>query len=210
MDKGNPAKLLAIPFALHPIKYPLTTRERKLPRYTSIGRLETAPSKDVHYHGCLEHPNDEDDEHPLVVGNQSDKRTTDGVCSLRQPSAHVGEAHSKEPVPHMDTRPHVSKRPTTWKARMCGAQQGMSTENGGTVCAPTMTFSETEGRLIANPYDNPLGAELKLASTLVRRTLIDSGSLANIITWECLQRLKYPGRDITHLLHPIEITRMPL
>ena len=51
------------------------------------------------------------------------------------------------------------------------------------------------------PHDDPLVIKLKVASELVRKILIDTGSSANIKTWECLQRLKYPGRDIIPLVH---------
>jgi len=50
----------------------------------------------------------------------------------------------------------------------------MRVESGGTVSVPTMIFSGAEGHPIANSHDDPLDVELKVASTLVRRILIDS------------------------------------
>ncbi|KAJ8435660.1 hypothetical protein Cgig2_015665 [Carnegiea gigantea] len=42
-----------------------------------------------------------------------------------------------------------------------------------------------------------------VANTPIRRILIDIESSPDIITLECIQRLKYPTRDITPLVHPI-------
>lgn len=79
----------------------------------------------------------------------------------------------------------------------------MSAESGGMVSVPIMIFSGVEGHPVATSHNDPLVVELKVASALVRKILIHTRSSADIITWECLQRLKYPGRDITPLVHPI-------
>ncbi|KAJ8444841.1 hypothetical protein Cgig2_008898 [Carnegiea gigantea] len=44
---------------------------------------------------------------------------------------------------------------------------------------------------------------MKVASAIVRRILLDTGSSMDIITWDCLKKLTYPGRDIIPLVHPI-------
>ncbi|KAJ8434600.1 hypothetical protein Cgig2_025026 [Carnegiea gigantea] len=44
---------------------------------------------------------------------------------------------------------------------------------------------------------------MKVASAIVRRMLIDTGSSVDIITWDCLKKLTYPRRDIIPLVHPI-------
>ena len=68
---------------------------------------------------------------------------------------------------------------------------------------PTIDFGEIDDGGLITPHDNPMMAELKVASALVKRILIDMGSFANIITWECLKQLKYSRRDITPLVHLI-------
>ena len=47
---------------------------------------------------------------------------------------------------------------------------------------PTMTFSGAESYPIMTAHDDPLVIELKVASALVYRILIDTGSSADIIT----------------------------
>ena len=42
-----------------------------------------------------------------------------------------------------------------------------------------------------------------MANTRVKRVLVDSGSSADIITLECLQKLKYSERDVTPLNQPL-------
>jgi len=44
---------------------------------------------------------------------------------------------------------------------------------------------------------------MKIASTIVRRILIDTGSFVDSITWDCLKKLAHPGHDIVPLVHPI-------
>ncbi|KAJ8440229.1 hypothetical protein Cgig2_023994 [Carnegiea gigantea] len=44
---------------------------------------------------------------------------------------------------------------------------------------------------------------MKVASAIVRRILIDTGSSMDIITWDCLKKLTYLGRDIVPLVHTI-------
>ncbi|KAJ8445037.1 hypothetical protein Cgig2_022557 [Carnegiea gigantea] len=44
---------------------------------------------------------------------------------------------------------------------------------------------------------------MKVVNSIVRQILIDTGSSIDIITWDCLKKLAYPGRDIVPLVHPI-------
>jgi len=71
------------------------------------------------------------------------------------------------------------------------------------VTVPTMVFGGMETPCFASPHNDPLAIEMKLASAIVRRILIDTRSSAEIITWDCLQKLTYPGLDIVPLVHPI-------
>ena len=66
-----------------------------------------------------------------------------------------------------------------------------------------MVFGEGEGPHFTSTHNNPLVVEMKIASAIVRRILIDIGSSVDIITWECLKKLKYSGREIIPLVHPI-------
>ncbi|KAJ8426885.1 hypothetical protein Cgig2_002733 [Carnegiea gigantea] len=58
---------------------------------------------------------------------------------------------------------------------------------------PTMVFSRKEAPRFASPHNDPLVVEMKIASAI----------LLDIITWDFLKKLTYPGRDIVSLVHPI-------
>ncbi|KAJ8430655.1 hypothetical protein Cgig2_033680 [Carnegiea gigantea] len=71
------------------------------------------------------------------------------------------------------------------------------------------------------PHNDPLVVEMKVASAIIRRILIDTRSSADIITWDCLKKLKSPGKEIIPLVHrilgfgrqevnPTGMTRLPL
>jgi len=70
---------------------------------------------------------------------------------------------------------------------------------------PTMIFDGVEGPYFSLLHNKPFVVELKkkVANALIRRILIDSGSSIDIITWDCLKRLKHPRREIVPLVQPI-------
>ncbi|KAJ8434595.1 hypothetical protein Cgig2_025021 [Carnegiea gigantea] len=88
---------------------------------------------------------------------------------------------------------------SAWKAQLRSAHA----EQGPRVTAPAMVFGGKEAPRCASPHDDPLVVEIKVASTIVLRVLIDMGSSVNIITWDCLKMLMHPRRDIIPLVHPI-------
>ncbi|KAJ8419480.1 hypothetical protein Cgig2_006638 [Carnegiea gigantea] len=67
---------------------------------------------------------------------------------------------------------------------------------------PWCLVGEESSRFIS-PHTDPLVLEIKVASAIVRKILIDAGSSVDIITWDCLKKLTYSGRDIVPLVHPI-------
>ncbi|KAJ8442978.1 hypothetical protein Cgig2_019551 [Carnegiea gigantea] len=76
-------------------------------------------------------------------------------------------------------------------------------EQGTRVTVPTMVFGGREAAHFAPPHNDSLVVEMKVASAIIWRILIDTGSSVNIITWDCPQKLTYAGRDIVPLVHPI-------
>ncbi|XP_048493203.1 uncharacterized protein LOC125493737 [Beta vulgaris subsp. vulgaris] len=76
-----------------------------------------------------------------------------------------------------------------------------SDATSSTVC-PTMTFKDIH-RPIQTPHDDPLVVEMKIANLRVGRVLIDSRSSADIITMDCLRKLKYEEKDLTHIDQPL-------
>ncbi|KAJ8440419.1 hypothetical protein Cgig2_017652 [Carnegiea gigantea] len=59
---------------------------------------------------------------------------------------------------------------------------------------PTMVLGGREAAHFASPHNDPLVVEMKVASAI---------SSVDIITWDCLQKVTYPGRDIVPLVYPI-------
>jgi len=68
---------------------------------------------------------------------------------------------------------------------------------------PMMVFNGRDGPHFTSPNNEPLVVELKVASAIVRRILIDPRNSVDIITWDCLKKLKYPRREIIPLVHPM-------
>ena len=66
-----------------------------------------------------------------------------------------------------------------------------------------MTFGPDDMRPLQVPHNDPLVVQLKIATALVRRVLIDTGSLVDIITLECFRKLHYSEEDL-------EVTHTPL
>ncbi|KAJ8436394.1 hypothetical protein Cgig2_005222 [Carnegiea gigantea] len=62
---------------------------------------------------------------------------------------------------------------------------------------------QSGGRSFSFPPANSMLVELKVANTLAHRILIDTFRLADIITWDCLKKLKHLKRDITTLVHSV-------
>ncbi|KAJ8434188.1 hypothetical protein Cgig2_004659 [Carnegiea gigantea] len=89
---------------------------------------------------------------------------------------------------------------SAWKAQLRGAQQVLTAEQGSRITVPTMVFGGGQDPHFTSPHNDPLVVERKVASAIVRRILIDTGSSVDIIAWDCLKKLTYPGRDIVHLI----------
>ncbi|KAJ8432230.1 hypothetical protein Cgig2_024385 [Carnegiea gigantea] len=89
------------------------------------------------------------------------------------------------------------------KAQLRGARQVLAVKQGSHVTVPTTVFNGHEGSHFTSPYNDPLVIELKVASTVVRRIFIDTRSSVDIIIWDCSKKVKYPGREIFPLVHPI-------
>jgi len=66
-----------------------------------------------------------------------------------------------------------------------------------------MTFGPDDMRPLQVPHNDPLVVQLKIATALVRRVLIDTESSVDIITLECFKKLHYSEEDL-------EVTNTPL
>ena len=84
-----------------------------------------------------------------------------------------------------------------------------------------MVFEGKDTPRFASSHNDPVVVEMKIASAVVRRILVDTGSSIYIITWECLKKLAHPGCDIIPMtnpilrfrgqeVHPLGIIRLPV
>lgn len=67
---------------------------------------------------------------------------------------------------------------------------------------PTMTFKDTH-RHIQTPLDDPLVANLKIAKVWVGRVLIDSRNSSDIMTMNCLKKLKFQAYNLEPISQPL-------
>ena len=70
---------------------------------------------------------------------------------------------------------------SAWKIQLRGTQQVLTTEQGARVIVPTIVFGGGEASRFASPHNDPLVVEMKVASAIVWRILIDTGSSVDII-----------------------------
>ena len=63
-----------------------------------------------------------------------------------------------------------------------------------------MIFNEKLGNVIQYPHDDPIVLTLKVGQMNVRRVLVDTSSTAELVTMDCLRKLKYE----THHLEPLD------
>jgi len=66
-----------------------------------------------------------------------------------------------------------------------------------------MVSGGEQGPRFVSSHNDPLLVEIEVASDIMRRILIETGSSVDIIIWNCLKKLTHPGRDIIPLVHPI-------
>ena len=68
---------------------------------------------------------------------------------------------------------------------------------------PKFVVSELDRGKLRTPHDDPLVVEIKIANLRVRRIIIDTGSSTDIISADCLSRLKFNEGDLVPFHHPI-------
>ncbi|XP_056690093.1 uncharacterized protein [Spinacia oleracea] len=69
---------------------------------------------------------------------------------------------------------------------------------------PSVEISEDDYRRAATPYDDdPLVIEVKVANLKVKRVLVDTGSSSDIISLQCLRKLRHNPGDIEQVYGPL-------
>ncbi|KAJ8438305.1 hypothetical protein Cgig2_018785 [Carnegiea gigantea] len=66
-----------------------------------------------------------------------------------------------------------------------------------------MVFRGKDAPRFVSPHNDPVVVEMKIASAIVRRILVDTGSSVDIITWDFLKRLSHPERYLVPMANPI-------
>ena len=66
-----------------------------------------------------------------------------------------------------------------------------------------MVFGGEQCPRFTSSHNDPLAVEIKVASAIMRRILVDTGSSVDIITWDFQKKLTNLGRVIVPLVHPI-------
>ncbi|XP_021858046.2 uncharacterized protein [Spinacia oleracea] len=68
---------------------------------------------------------------------------------------------------------------------------------------PRIEICESDGGRVATPHDDPLVVEIKISNMRVKLILIDTGSLSDIMSMECLNRLAHDPKTIESIHYPI-------
>ncbi|XP_056688225.1 uncharacterized protein [Spinacia oleracea] len=79
-------------------------------------------------------------------------------------------------------------------SHLCPAQKNL----------PSVEISKDDYRRAAAPYDDdPLVIEIKVANLKVKRVLVDTGSSSDIISLQCLRKLRHNPEDIEKVCGPL-------
>ncbi|XP_057529862.1 uncharacterized protein LOC130808402 [Amaranthus tricolor] len=68
---------------------------------------------------------------------------------------------------------------------------------------PTMRFDATTSQTLQQPHTDPLVVTLKIGQMKVKRVLVDTGSTADLITMECLRKMKFEEKHLQPLDKPL-------
>ncbi|KAJ8422041.1 hypothetical protein Cgig2_026429 [Carnegiea gigantea] len=68
---------------------------------------------------------------------------------------------------------------------------------------PTMIFGLEDMHPLQTPHNDALVIQLKIATAIVRRILMNTGSFVDVITLECLKKLQHNEKDLEAINTPI-------
>uniref|UniRef100_A0A803MT92 Retrotransposon gag domain-containing protein n=1 Tax=Chenopodium quinoa TaxID=63459 RepID=A0A803MT92_CHEQI len=68
---------------------------------------------------------------------------------------------------------------------------------------PLMVFRDANVKNIQRSHDDPPMIHMKVANSKVKKILVDSGSLADIITWKCIEQMRFGRGDLTLMEKPL-------
>jgi len=68
---------------------------------------------------------------------------------------------------------------------------------------PPITFSDSDFRGVDPNQDDPVVITIELENFVVKKVLIDQGSLVDIIYWKTFQQLQIPAEELTPYDEPI-------
>jgi len=67
----------------------------------------------------------------------------------------------------------------------------------------TMMFGLEDMHPLQTPHNDALVIQLKIATAMVRRILVDTGSFVDVIILECLKKLQHNEKDLEAVNTPI-------
>jgi len=82
------------------------------------------------------------------------------------------------------------------KAQIRQLSQVMAAKELRPLSGPIMTLGPEDMGPLQAPHNDPLVVQLKIATAMVRRVLVDTGSSVDIITLECFKKLQYSEKDL--------------
>jgi len=82
------------------------------------------------------------------------------------------------------------------KAQIRRLGQVMTARELGPLSGPIMTFGLEDMRPLQGPHNDSLVVQLKIATAMVQRVLVDTGSYVAIITLECFEKRQYSEKDL--------------
>ena len=68
---------------------------------------------------------------------------------------------------------------------------------------PPITFSDSDFQGVDANQDDPVVITIELENFVVKKVLIDQGSLVDIIYWKTFQQLQIPAEELTPYDEPI-------
>ena len=72
-----------------------------------------------------------------------------------------------------------------------------------TSSGPIMKFDATTSQPLQQPHTDPLVVTLKIGQMKVKRVLVDTGSTTDLITMECLRKMKFEEKHLQPLDKPL-------
>ncbi|KAJ8432296.1 hypothetical protein Cgig2_019225 [Carnegiea gigantea] len=157
------------------------------------------PRKYYEFHEQNEHTTTECRELMKALHKLANKGQIDGASVPSQrTSSRGGVFHRDSSYHHW----HICKGhyPVSLEGSAAGSAVGPNSQTREPCHGSHNSIRRSESLYFTSPHNDPPVVELKVASIIVCRILIDIRSSVDIITWDCLKKFKHLGREIIPLI----------